>query len=397
LPEAGPTGTNDPIPGVRLVVLGATGSIGSQTLDVARRLGCDVVGLAAHSASEEFASLADAWPNATIVATDPNADEGPFRRRLGDRAAFGDAAMVALAATPGVVVVNGVVGAAGLTASVAALEAGNRLALANKESLVSGGPVVLDALARGGGELIPVDSEHSALRECLAGEDPSAIRRLVLTASGGPFRGKRRIDLESVGVADALAHPTWDMGPRISVDSATLMNKAFEVIEAHYLFGVPYDAIDVVVHPQSIVHSLVEFTDGSVKAQLGDPDMRHPIQYAITGPTRAPAPPTGFDLTRLDLTFEMPDTATFPCLELGYEAGRRGGVAPAVLNAADEVAVGAFLEGRIPFLSIADVVGATLAVIPDAVPADVADVIAADAHARAVASEEVAQRGYRIG
>ena len=298
-----------------------------------------------------------------------------------------------IAATSGATVVNGVVGVAGLTATVAALEAGNRLVLANKESLVSGGPVVLDALARGGGELIPVDSEHSALAECLVGEDVDAVSRLILTASGGPFRGKRRGELEDISIADALAHPTWAMGPRITIDSATLMNKAFEVIEAHHLFGIGYDAIEVVVHPQSIVHSLVEFIDGSVKAQLGDPDMRHPIQYAIIGSQRVGAPPTGFDLTRRDLTFEAPDRATFPCLDLGYQAGRRGGIAPAVLNAADEIAVAAFLDGRLPFLSIADVVAATLDSVRDSVPASVHEVLAADAAAREVARRLVTEAG----
>lgn len=372
-----------------LVVLGATGSIGAQTFDVARRLGRDIVGIAARRASAELRVIAAAWPDARVVATEPGDGADDLRRDLGDRVAFGEPALVEMAATPGAVVVNGIVGAAGLSASVAALEAGNRLALANKESLVSGGPVVLDALARGGGALVPVDSEHSALRECLIGEGPGTVRRLILTASGGPFRGASPDDLVGVSIDDALAHPTWAMGRRISIDSATLMNKAFEVIEAHYLFNVPYDDIEVVVHPQSIVHSLVEFTDGSVKAQLGDPDMRHPIQYAITGPDRSEAPPTGFDLTRRDLTFEPPDRATFPCLDLGYDAGRRGGIAPCVLNAADEVAVAAFLAGRIGFPAIAAIVAATLTDVPDATPVDVDDVLDADAEARRVAERHV--------
>jgi 1-deoxy-D-xylulose-5-phosphate reductoisomerase len=373
-----------------LIVLGATGSIGEQTLDVAARLGRDVAGLAARTASDSLFRLADAWPAARIVATEPGGAAAAMRERLGARVAFGADAMVELAATPDSIIVNGVVGVAGLGATVAALEAGNRLALANKESLVSGGPVVLDALRRGGGELAPVDSEHSAIAECLAGEELASVSRLILTASGGPFRGKTASDLAGVGVADALAHPTWDMGPRITIDSATLMNKAFEVIEAHYLFDVPYDRIDVVVHPQSIVHSLVEFVDGSVKAQLGDPDMRHPIQYAVLGGERAVAPPTGFDLTRRDLSFERPDRETFPCLDLGYAAGRRGGIAPAVLNAADEIAVAAFLDGHIPFLAIADVVAATLEAVGDATPATVADVLETDAIARTLAAEQVA-------
>jgi 1-deoxy-D-xylulose-5-phosphate reductoisomerase len=303
--------------------------------------------------------------------------------------AIGDDALAELAATPGTVVVNGIVGAAGLRPSVAALSAGNRLALANKESLVAGGPVVLAARDAGGGELVPIDSEHSAIWQCLEGEDLGAVERLILTASGGPFLGSGRDALDAVTVDQALAHPTWSMGPRITIDSATLMNKAFEVIEAHYLFGVDYDRIDVVVHPQSIVHSLVAMRDGSVKAQLGDPDMRHPIQYAITYPRRAPAPPTGFDLTRRDLTFEPPDRRAFPCLDLGYRAGRTGGTCGAVLNAADEVAVAAFLDEKIRFSDIAEVVEACLDAVPAHVPHTVDEVLVADSQARAEAQRRV--------
>jgi 1-deoxy-D-xylulose-5-phosphate reductoisomerase len=378
-------------------VLGATGSIGLQTFDVARRLGLAVAGIAARRASDEMRALAVAWPDARVVVTAPGDRADDWRRELGDRVAFGDAALIELASTPGATVVNGIVGAAGLPASVASLEAGNRLALANKESLVSGGPVVLAALDRGGGTLVPVDSEHAALQECLVGESPATVRRLVLTASGGPFRGKTPADLADVTVDDALAHPTWAMGRRISIDSATLMNKAFEVIEAHYLFGLDYSRIDVIIHPQSIVHSLVEFVDGSVKAQLGEPDMRHPIQYAITGPDRVRAPGAGFELAGRSLTFEPPDRATFPCLDLGYEAGRRGGVAPAALNAADEIAVAAFLDGRIPFTGIAQVVEATLTETRDATPATVADVMAADAEARNGAERHIARMVGRHG
>jgi 1-deoxy-D-xylulose-5-phosphate reductoisomerase len=238
-----------------------------------------------------------------------------------------------------------------------------------------------------------VDSEHAALWQCLVGEDRATVRRLVLTASGGPFRGARPDDLADVTVEAALAHPTWKMGPRITIDSATLMNKALEVIEAHYLFGVGYAAIDVVVHPQSIVHSMVEFVDGSVKAQLGDPDMRIPIQYAITYPHRlAPVVPAGLDLFSRPLTFEQPDRETFPCLDLGYAAGRAGGTAPAVLNAADEVAVAAFLTGRLPFRRIAEVVAATLAEVPAGEPSTVGEVLEADAAARRLAAGLVEDR-----
>ena len=294
-----------------------------------------------------------------------------------------------MAANRDTTVVNGIVGAAGLAPTVAALEAGNRVALANKESLVAGGPVVVAAATAGAGEIVPVDSEHSALWQCLLGETADSVQRLVLTASGGPFRGATRPELERVTVAQALAHPTWEMGPRITIDSATLMNKAFEVIEAHYLYAIPYDRIDVVVHPQSIVHSLVEFVDGTMKAELGDPDMRIPIQYAITYPERRPASLDQFDLTKSPLLFEDPDRALFPCLDLGYAAGRIGRSAPAVLNAADEVAVAAFLAGRIPFVAIPDIVAGALAQVPVVDLATVPDVLRVDAEARRVAAQLV--------
>lgn len=369
-----------------LVVLGATGSIGRQTLDVAATLGLDIVALAADRPTESFTALAEAHPTAALALARGSVAEG---RRFGARFDFGPEAVAALAAIPGAIVVNGIVGAAGMTPSVAALEAGNRLALANKESLVAGGPVVTAAADRGGAEMIPVDSEHSALWQVLVGEDFASIRRLILTASGGPFRGRPAESLEQVTVEEALAHPTWNMGPRISIDSATLMNKAFEVVEAHFLFGVGYDAIDVVVHPQSVVHSLVEYIDGSVKAQLGDPDMRLPIQYAITYPERAPAEIGPLDLTGGALTFEEPDRRAFPCLDLGYEAGRRGGSAPAVLNAADEVAVAAFLDEAIGFARIAPIVAGTLDAVPHRELTSVDDVLDADSEARSFASNLV--------
>jgi 1-deoxy-D-xylulose-5-phosphate reductoisomerase len=347
----------------------------------------EVRGLAAARGSAGLLALGEAHPAAQVAVAAPvGAERAQFAAALGVRASFGPEAVAALAAEPGSIVLNGIVGAAGLAASVAALEAGNRLALANKESLVAGGPVLEAARRRGGGELIPVDSEHSALWQCLAGEDPAAVRRLVLSASGGPFRGRSAAELEGVTVAEALAHPTWRMGRRITIDSATLMNKAFEVIEAHFLFAVPYDRIEVVVHPQSVVHSLVEFVDGSIKAQLGPPDMRLPIQHALTYPERRPGPVVGFDLAGRKLTFEIPDPAAFACLRLGYEAGRAGGSAPAVLNAADEVAVRAFLDGRIGFTAIPAVVEQTLAAVAVRPVASVADVMAVDAEARALAT-----------
>ncbi|MCJ7725928.1 MAG: 1-deoxy-D-xylulose-5-phosphate reductoisomerase [Acidimicrobiia bacterium] len=350
---------------------------------MASRLSIPVAAIGARRGSEELLALAEGHRGALVgVAAPTRAEQERFAEVLGDRVSFGSRAMADLAALPGSTVVNGIVGAAGLTSSVAALDAGNRLALANKESLVAGGPVVLAALRRGGGELIPVDSEHSALAQCLRGEEIAAVERLILSASGGPFRGRSAASLEDVTVEAAMAHPTWVMGPRITIDSATLMNKAFEVIEAHYLFGIGYDRIDVVVHPQSIVHSLVEFVDGSIKAQLGEPDMRVPIQWAITHPDRSPGTGSPFSLTASDLTFEDPDPIAFPCLRLGYEAGRAGGSAPAVLNAADEVAVRAFLERRIGFTSIAAIVEETLGAVEHRPVVSVEDVLAADREAR---------------
>lgn len=377
-----------------IVLLGATGSIGRQTRDVASRQGWEIVGLAARSTSDELLAAANEFPDATVVVADTSGDgRSHFKTVLGDRVQFGDDAIRDLASRRGVVVVNGIVGAVGLQASVAALEAGNRLALANKETLVAGGPVVLEAARRGGGEIVPIDSEHSALWQCLVGERRSDVRRLILTASGGPFRSRSRSELENVTVAEALNHPTWSMGPRITIDSATLANKALEVIEAHYLFNVPYDAIDVVVHPESIVHSMVEYTDGAIIAELGAPDMRLPIQYALAYPERAFAPPDPFDFTAQPLTFHEPDTDTFRCLALGYAAGRIGGSATAVLNAADEVAVAAFLEQRIGFLEIADVIDAALETVEHGPVTNIADVVAYDHEARRVASEWIAGRG----
>jgi len=373
-----------------LCVLGATGSIGKQALDVADHLGIPIVGIAAGRGSDELLTVARRYPRARVVASHPTTEEETrLRATLGRQVAFGDEALLELAATPETIVVNGIVGAAGLAPTVAGLEAGNRVALANKESLVAGGPVVVAAATGGAGEIIPVDSEHSALWQCLVGETAESVRRLILTASGGPFRGKSAPELEGVTVAEALAHPTWSRGPRITVDSATLMNKAFEVIEAHYLYAIPYDQIDVVVHPQSVVHSLVEFVDGTLKAELGDPDMRVPIQYAITFPERLGAQLAPFDLTTQPLVFEAPDRQAFPCLDLGYEAGQIGRSAPATLNAADEVAVEAFLTGQLPFAAISRVVAATLEQVPVMDPASVADVLAIDSEARRVAAEHV--------
>lgn len=369
-----------------VVVLGATGSIGTQALEVADRLGLSVEAVAARRGSDRLARIAEAHPDCLVGVTAPTQEEEQrFFRQFGRRARFGPESLVELAALDGCIVVNGVVGFAGLPATLSALEAGNRLALANKESLVAAGPVVLEALSRSTGELIPVDSEHSALFQCLVGEPRPAVRKMILTASGGPFWGRERQDLADVTPSQALAHPTWSMGPRITVDSATLVNKGLEVIEAHYLFGVPFDDIEVVVHPQSIVHSLVEFVDGSLKAHLGEPDMRVPIQYALTYPARSEGSLEPFVLAGRDLTFRIPDPDAFPALSLAYDAGRRGGSAPAAFNAADEVAVRAFLEGRLGFLGIPVVLEKTLAVTGWDEVSTVTDVLEADREARAIA------------
>jgi 1-deoxy-D-xylulose-5-phosphate reductoisomerase len=367
------------------VILGATGSIGRQTVEVADRIGVPIVALVARTPSESLLTLGADHPDAIVCVVEPGDEVEAFRSAFGERAHFGKGAMTEVAAMQGATVVNGVVGSAGLEASLSALYAGNRLALANKESLVAGGGLVRSALESGGGELIPVDSEHSAIWQCIAGEDSGDIHRVILTASGGPFRGFTHEELGSVSVDQALDHPTWAMGRRISTDSATLMNKAFEVIEAHYLFGLPYDKIDVVVHPQSVVHSFVEFTDGVVKAEVGFPDMRKPIQVAITHPDRVAVDHVPFDLVGTDLTFERPDEDTFPCLALGYQAGRAGGTATAVLNAADEVAVAEFLDGRLPFTGIARVVSSVLDAHDPREPESVQDVVDADAWARRTA------------
>ena len=382
-------GSGGRLPGV--VVLGATGSIGSQTIEVATALGLPIVALGARSPSPKLAELAIAHPDARVlVAGGAGEERHEFEQRVGRPVEFGADAVVDGARTPDAVIVNGIVGAAGLKATIAGLESGNRVALANKESLVAGGPVVKQALSEHGGELMPVDSEHSALFQCLAGEPPESVSRLILTASGGPFRGRPANTLAEVTPEEALAHPTWDMGPRITIDSATLFNKGLEVIEANHLFDVDYDRISVLVHPQSILHSAVEFVDGSWKGHLGHPDMRIPIQYALTAPERAPSLARPFDLAGLDLTFETPDVESFPALGLAYAAGREGGSSPAVLNAADEVAVAAFLDRRLGFLGIADVVASTLETADWRPLETVDDVLAADREGREIAASFIA-------
>jgi 1-deoxy-D-xylulose-5-phosphate reductoisomerase len=355
---------------LRVAILGSTGSIGRQALDVAARFPerVQIVALAANRSGALLAEQAREFGVGSLAVAEPSC--APCREDLpaGGECATGAAAVVELAAHPDAdLVLNALVGAAGLRASEAALRAGKRLALANKESLVVGGELLMPLA--GGAErtvsadsrLIPVDSEHSAIFQCLVGEPRSALARIWLTASGGPFRGHSRDELDSVTREQALAHPRWTMGPKITIDSATLMNKGLEAIEAHHLFGAEYDAIRIVVHPQSAIHSMVEFADGSVKAHLGATDMRVPIQYAFSHPERwdAPAPPADFvALGHLD--FEEPDPVTFRCLALALEAGRTGGTLPAAMNAANEIAVAAFLEGTLAFTGIDRVVSGVM-------------------------------------
>jgi 1-deoxy-D-xylulose-5-phosphate reductoisomerase len=383
---------------VRVSVVGSTGSIGTQTLDVVREEPgrYQVVALGAQRSVDLLVAQALEFRPRTVAIGEPSlAAEVAARLPAGTELVAGVDGLAAIA-TEGDVVVNGVVGFAGLTVTLAALEAGRRLALANKESIIAGAPVVARVRRTPGAEILPVDSEHCAVHQCLRAGRPEDVARLLLTASGGPFRGRKADELARVGVAEALAHPTWAMGPKITVDSSTLMNKGLEVIEAHELFGVPYDAIDVVVHPQSIVHSMVEFVDGAVVAQLSLPDMRLPIGYALAHPGRLGTPFGAIDWAALSvLEFEPPDRATFPCLDLAYGAGRTGDLAPAWLNAANEVAVAAFLDGRITWSAIAEVVEATLDRY-DAGPAGertVDDVLGADGAARRIAGGAVRDRG----
>ena len=393
--------------GVRdLVLLGSTGSIGTQAVDVVRAapdrfrvvglaaggdrvdvlaaqaldLGVEVVAVAKATAAQDLqlafyaAAQARGWSSGDFSV--PKILAGP------------DAA-TELAAWPCDTVLNGMTGSVGLAPTLAALVAGRTLALANKESLVAGGPLVQAAVQRPD-QLVPVDSEHSALAQCLRGGRAAEVRRLVLTASGGPFRGRTRAELAGVTPEQAMAHPTWDMGPVVTINSATLVNKGLEVVEAHLLFGTPYDALDVVVHPQSVVHSMVEFVDGSTLAQASPPDMRLPIGLALGWPDRLPRPAYGLDWTAAaSWDFEPLDADAFPAVELCKQAGRRGGTAPAVLNAANEVCVQAFVEGRLPFLGIVDTVAAVVAEHPPGERATLADVLTSEEWARTRASELV--------
>jgi 1-deoxy-D-xylulose-5-phosphate reductoisomerase len=378
---------------VRVAVAGSSGSIGTQTLDVIRAEGPDryrVVALGVGSSVDVVVEQALAWRPELVAVADPAARDQVGRALAGAGIDSDVVADLAALVEPADVVINGVVGFAGLPVTIETLRAGKRLGLANKESLIAAGPVVQPLRATPGATLVPVDSEHCAIHQCLRSGEPGEVARIVLTASGGPFRGRSATELAAVTVDEALAHPTWAMGPKITVDSSTLMNKGLEVIEAHELFGVPYDRIDVVVHPQSVVHSMVEFGDGSTIAQLSLPDMRLPIGYALGYPRRIDTPFGRIDWSALGrLDFEPPDTATFRCLSLAYQAGRAGGSAPAWLSAANEVAVEAFLAGLISWNRIADVSVATLDVHDGVIPGTVAEVIDADAEARRFAADHV--------
>lgn len=376
---------------VRIAILGSTGSIGRQAVEIAARnpQSVRVVALAAAKSADLIAEQAREL-GVTQIAMSTEDGARAVRELISEaEVESGAEAVASLAEHPDVdIVLNALVGSAGLRTTIRALVAGKRLALANKESLVVGGSLVT-ALADPG-QLIPVDSEHSAIFQCLVGEQEAEVARIWLTASGGPFRGRSRDELATITVDEALAHPTWNMGPKITIDSATLMNKGLEVIEAHHLFGTPYSDITVVVHPQSCVHSMVEFSDGSVKAHLGATDMRIPIQYAFSYPHRwqAPLDPVNFaTLGRLD--FSEPDLDTFRCLVLAFEAGRIGGTMPAAMNAANEIAVAAFLNGECGFLDIERTVEEVMRRHDSEALSSVEQVEAVDTWARAEARKHI--------
>ncbi len=384
------------MPPTSVAVLGSTGSIGTQTLDVvaARPDEFDVVALGAARSVDLLVEQARVFDPEVVAIADPllgSAVEAAVP--AGTTVLAGPSAM-AEAAVAAEVAINGVVGFAGLPVTLAVLAAGRRLGLANKESLIAAGPVVQQVRSTPGAELLPVDSEHCAIHQCLrANESDERVERIVLTASGGPFRGRTRADLAMVTVEEALDHPTWSMGPKVTVDSSTLMNKGLEVIEAYELFGIDYDRIDVVVHPQSIVHSMVTFTDGATIAQLSNPDMRLCMGYALAWPDRLDVPYGAIDWTALNrLDFELPDRGAFGCLDLAFAAGRAGRTAPAWLNAANEVAVAAFLDGAITWMGITELLTDALDAWPGDEATDVDAVLDVDCRAREVATALVTAR-----
>jgi len=388
----------------RVTILGATGSIGTSTLDLLRRNpdGYAVEALTAHSDWQGLAALAREF-RAAYVAIGDERHYQPLQQALsgtGIEVGAGAGALVEAAKRPADWVMAAIVGAAGLEPTLAAIERGVVVALANKEVLVCAGDLVLTAVKRSGATLLPVDSEHNAIFQVFDFAQVGAIEKIILTASGGPFRAASRAQMAQMGPAQAVAHPNWSMGAKISVDSATMMNKGLELIEAHHLFQLPQEKIDIVVHPQSVIHSLVAYTDGSVLAQLGSPDMRTPIAFTLAWPARMASPSPRLDLAKLaTLTFEEPDPIRFPSLRLTREALAAGGSAPTTLNAANEVAVQAFLENRIGFLEIAEIVERTLETLPNEVPESIAHIHICDRRARDAAMAfidrpSVGQRAY---
>lgn len=375
----------------KVVILGATGSVGVNTLRVIEQFPerFEVIGLTAYRNVKLLAEQARRFnPGKITVGRREEAEDLAVSLRMPSvQIGFGVEDLIEMATLKDAdLVVSSIVGAAGLVPTLAAVNAGKRIALANKETLVMAGRLVMEAAARHGAEIIPVDSEHSAIFQCLAGEDKKKVRRLILTASGGPFYGLTTENMDRVTPEDALRHPQWKMGQKISIDSASLMNKGLEVIEARWLFDIPVDRIQVLVHPQSIVHSMVEFEDGSVLAQMGNPDMRVPISYALSYPDRLGTGLAPLDLVNKGpLTFMPPDQERFPCLSLAYEAINQGGLMPAVLNAANEVAVEAFLDMRLGFLEIAEIIRKTMAEMDVQDYTTVEDVLRADLKARKVA------------
>jgi 1-deoxy-D-xylulose-5-phosphate reductoisomerase len=376
----------------KLVILGSTGSIGRQALDVVRASGdLEVVGLAAGERWERLLAQAEEHGVERVSVSDPDAAADAARAWGGGEVLAGPEGIVRLIVDSGAdLVLNGLIGAIGLAPTVAALGEGIDVALANKESLVVGGELVMALAEATGARVLPVDSEHSALFQLLRSESPGTVERLVLTASGGPFRGMTSAELRSVDTEAALAHPTWDMGGKITIDSATLMNKGLELIEAHHLFGLPFDRMSVVVHPESIVHALIHLNDGASLAHLGYPDMRVPISYALHYPERADVPVETLDLAAVGrLTFEAPDTETFPCLQLARDAAAAGGTAACALNAANEIAVHGFLANRLAFLDIPRVIEGTLDAFENRPVRSFDDLYEADAEARRLAADLV--------
>ncbi len=380
-----------------LTILGATGSVGSQTLDLVARnpgrwqvealtAGSDVAGLvtAAKACGARFVAIADGAKGAALK----DALAG-----TGIASGAGESALVDAAARDAEIVITAIVGAAGLPPTMAAVKRGAQIGIANKETLVCAGPVVTAAAAAHGATLLPVDSEHNAIFQVFPHDDPAQVERVILTASGGPFRTRSRDEMRGVSVADACKHPTWSMGAKISIDSATLMNKGLELIEAAQLFPVDVERLDVIVHPQSVIHSMVEYVDGSVLAQLGSPDMRIPIAYAMGWPERIATPAARLDLAAIaNLSFEKPDLERFPCLALAWAAMRAGGSAPCILNAANEIAVAAFIAGQAGFLDIDAIVAETLNMVASGPVAALEEVMAIDAAARRTARALVAKR-----